>query len=325
MFFIDNRNMKKAEFNLADTRWVDLTGPTKEDLVKIGEELKIPQRILSNALDPEHLPKYESINSTAIIFLRIIDPHKKPNAANIQELTTKVTMIIQDKLVVTIHRLDPDFLIDFRSLFLTDEGQKFSQQDLIKKIVTSSILTFDEPINILEKNIIDFEDKIFKFNKHKTILRDGYYLKRKASAYRKVLKFSLNILDSLNSNPDFIWKDFQAVRENAERFLFYTEDDLENVTGLLNLHISLSAQKTNEASYKTNEVMRVLTVFSIFFLPLNFLTGLYGMNFEFMPELKHPQGYITVLVVMGIISTAIFYWIHKRGWLKNPEDQGYNS
>ena len=66
--------------------------------------------------------------------------------------------------------------------------------------------------------------------------------------------------------------------------------------------------------------MRVLTVFSIFFLPLNFLAGIYGMNFEHMPELKHPHGYTTVLLMMGLISLGIFIWVHKKGWLKEPEE-----
>jgi magnesium transporter len=182
-------------------------------------------------------------------------------------------------------------------------------------------MTFDEPLNILEKKAEEFEDKIFKSSKNKTIIHEGYYIKRQASAFRKVLKFSLDILNALNSHPEFVWRDFQGLRENAERFLFYTEDVLENVTGLLNLHISLSAQKTNEASFKTNEVMRVLTVFSIFFFPLNFLTGIYGMNFEYMPELKHPMGYTAILCMMVIISIAIFIWVARKGWMKNSEDK----
>jgi magnesium transporter len=108
-----------------------------------------------------------------------------------------------------------------------------------------------------------------------------------------------------------VWRDFQGLRENIERNLFYTEDVLENVTGLLNLHLSLAAQKTNE-------VMRVLTVFSIFFLPLNFLAGVYGMNFDYMPELRHIHGYHYVLASMSIISLVIFIWVYKRGWLKRP-------
>lgn len=313
--------MKKYEYQLNQTRWVDLVQPSKEDLTSLAAELKIPQRILINALDPEHLPKYEAIDTTTIIFLRIVDPNKKPNAANIQELTTKITIILQEGLILTVHRMDPDFISDFRLECEAEMVKHFTQKDLIKKIVTSSIMSYDEPINILEKKSEEFEDKIFRASKSRAIIREGYYLKRKASAYRKVLKFSIDILNALNTHPEFIWRDFQGIRENTERFYFYTEDVLENVTGLLNLHISLAAQKTNEASYKTNEVMRVLTVFSIFFLPLNFLAGIYGMNFEFMPELKHPHGYIAALVMMGLISIGIFVWVQKKGWMKNPEDQ----
>lgn len=313
--------MKRSEFILNQTRWVDLIHPSKEELEGLSSELQVPPRILVNALDPEHLPKYESFNTTTVIFLRIIDPNKKPTAVNIQELTTKVTIILQAGLILTIHRLDPEFLSSLRDECQTPEGKNLTQKDLVKRIITSSIMTYDDPLGLLEKDAEEFEDEIFNPNKKISIIKEGYYLKRKASAFRKVLKFSLDILNSLNNHPEFIWKDFQGLRENTERFLFYTEDVLENVTGLLNLHISLAAQKTNEASFKTNEIMRVLTVFSIFFLPLNFLTGLYGMNFEFMPELKHPRGYIAVLAVMGTISIAIFMWIHRRGWIKNPEDE----
>lgn len=313
--------MKRYEYILNQTRWVDLIHPTLEDLGTLATELQIPQRILINALDPDHLPKYESLDKTTVIFLRIIEPSKKSNVANLQELTTKITIVVQEGLIVTLHRLDPEFLLSLRAESETEAGKCFTQKDIIKKIVTAAILTFDEPINLLEKKSEDFEEKIFKASKSRAIIREGYYLKRKASAYRKVLKFSMDILNSLNGHPEFVWRDFQGLRESTERFLFYTEDVLENVTGLLNLHISLSAQKTNEASYKTNEVMRVLTVFSIFFLPLNFLAGIYGMNFEYMPELKSPYGYSAALIFMVFISIGIFIWVQKKGWMKNPDEQ----
>lgn len=122
-------------------------------------------------------------------------------------------------------------------------------------------------------------------------------------------------MSSLEKRPEFVWSDFDSLQENVERNLFYSEDVLENVTGLLNLHVSLLSNETNEASFKTNEVMRVLTVFSIFFLPLNFLAGIYGMNFKHMPELEMHNGYFFVLLGMGLISLTIFGWVYKRGWL----------
>jgi len=300
--------MKKSEHQLQNFRWIDLTGPKKSDLNHISNELSIPNRILMNALDPEHLPKYELLDSAAVIYLRVIDP-SKPNAVNIQDLTTKITLIITEDLVMSIHRLDHLFLEELRN---ESVEKNFTLKDLIKRIITSSLMTFDIPLTTLENRVEIFEENIFENQKNQDIVREGYFLKRKASAIRKVLKFSLDILAALQSRPDFVWRDFQGLRENIERNLFYTEDVLENVTGLLNLHISLAAQKTNE-------VMRVLTVFSIFFLPLNFLAGVYGMNFDYMPELRHPHGYQYVLGLMICISLVIFIWVYKRGWLKRPK------
>ncbi len=299
--------MKKFEIQLQNIRWIDLTQPARGDLNLLSEELSIPNRILINALDPEHLPKYELLESTAVIYLRVIDA-SKPHANDIQELTTKITLVIKENILVSIHRLDHPFIEELRR----EAGEKnFTLKDLIKKIITSSLSTFDQPLTTLENRVEIFEQSIFENHKNQNIVKEGYFLKRKASAIRKVLKFSLDILTSLPSRPDFVWKDFQGLRESTERNLFYTEDVLENVTGLLNLHISLAAQKTNE-------VMRVLTVFSIFFLPLNFLAGVYGMNFEHMPELHTQNGYYYVMGSMAFISLLIFLWVWRRGWLKNP-------
>lgn len=312
------QSLRKYEFQLHNTKWIDLVHPSREDLVSLAPMLNVPERILVNALNPDHLPKFESFQTTNVIYLRVIDPNKKPHAVNIQELTTKITIIMHEDLILTIHRMDPEFLVNLREECNGENG--FNQKELIKSIVTSSLMTYDDPLSSLEHKADEFEEKIFKTAKSRAIIREGYYIKRKASAFRKCLKFSMDILNTLQTHPEFIWKDFQGLKENTERFLFYTEDVLENVTGLLNLHISISSQKTNEASFKTNEVMRVLTVFSIFFLPLNFLAGIYGMNFEFMPELKHPHGYTAVLIIMGLVSLGIFIWVQKKGWLKEPEE-----
>jgi magnesium transporter len=299
--------MNKFEYSFLNCKWIDITAPKKNDLEHLSNELNIPNRILINALDPEHLPKYEHLESASVIYLRTIDKNKS-KAFNIQDLTTKITILFTHDTIITIHRLDHSFLRELRDDCV---NKQYTLKELIKKVMSQSLFKFDDPITELESRVEIFEQSIFENNKSQNIIKEGYFLKRKASAIRKVLKFTLDILAGLKERPDFSRSDFVGLRENIERNLFYTEDVLENVTGLLNLHISLSAQKTNE-------VMRVLTVFSIFFLPLNFLTGIYGMNFENMPELKAQWGYFFLLGLMAIISTAIFYWFHKKGWLQRP-------
>ena len=83
---------------------------------------------------------------------------------------------------------------------------------------------------------------------------------------------------------------------------------LEDVNNVLNLDMSISAQRTSD-------VMKVLTIFSVFFMPLTFIVGIYGMNFEFMPELKQKWGYPAVLIVMGIVTGIIYIWFKRKRWL----------
>jgi magnesium transporter len=104
---------------------------------------------------------------------------------------------------------------------------------------------------------------------------------------------------------------YQDVEENAQSYHFHADELLEEANNLLGIQLSM-------ASHRTNEVMRVLTVFSAFFLPLTFIVGVYGMNFSFMPELEKHWGYPAVLLVMLAVSAIIFIWFRRRGWLGRP-------
>lgn len=307
--------MKRFEKKFNDFVWVDLIEPKKEDLRNLSKEFNIIDRIILNAMDPEHLPKYEVIDDGLVLYLRVIDLKKKYKAINIQELTTKITIIIKGDLLLTLHRLDQDFLEQMR---LDDSIVSKNRNELIRLITKNALKSFDEALNTLEVKADEFEEKIFKDSKSKTLLREGYNLKRKSSAFKKVMKFYSDTFQYMSTHKEYMWNDFQAEKEISDRLLFYIDDVQENISGVLNLHLAMASNKTNEASFKTNEVMRVLTVFSIFFLPLNFLVGVYGMNFKYMPELDHPYGYFAVLILMALVSIFIFGWVYKKGWLQDP-------
>jgi magnesium transporter len=82
----------------------------------------------------------------------------------------------------------------------------------------------------------------------------------------------------------------------------------ENSNHLLNIYFNISSQRTNKT-------MRVLTIFSVFFMPLTFIAGIYGMNFQYMPELRWKYGYPAMLALMAVVVVAIYIWFRKKRWL----------
>jgi magnesium transporter len=82
----------------------------------------------------------------------------------------------------------------------------------------------------------------------------------------------------------------------------------ENTNHLLNIYFNISSQRTNET-------MRVLTIFSVFFMPLTFIVGIYGMNFHNMPELSWQYGYPATIAAMAIVTIVIYSWFRRKKWL----------
>jgi magnesium transporter len=307
--------MKTFEHRWSDFRWVDCEAPSAQNLNELSEEFNIPAAMLATCLDPEHLVRLDLFDDKYFLILRLFDKTSKNSAGTIQDLSTKMVFFVGPGFVLTLHRSPISFVTDKMEKANTEVC---SRNELVKFFVHQILYTFDAPMNDLEQKTAQIEDRVYAL-KRKNILRKGYNLKRRASAFKKILKFSMDALQRIHQKPDFMMKGFLDLKDYNDRMVFYADDVLENITGLLNLHISLMSQQTNEASYRTNEIMRVLTLVSIFFLPLNFIAGLYGMNFQNMPELHTQNGYFVVLGVMFLIAVLISVWIYRKGWI-NAED-----
>ena len=82
----------------------------------------------------------------------------------------------------------------------------------------------------------------------------------------------------------------------------------EMVTGMMNTYLSSVANRTNE-------VMKVLTIMASIFIPLTFMAGIYGMNFEHMPELKNEYAYGMLWFAMGIVASGMIFFFYRKGWI----------
>lgn len=310
-------DVHEVQFNAA--RWVDITNPSKEMLEQIAGKMGLSKRVLLNCLDPDYLPHVETYGSlqTPVYFvvLRFMEPVIPMAADSVQELTTKIAFFLSQQEIYSIHRQPLQEVQEVDRKLKSMKAEEITRFHVLSLFFEQASLGFDPHLTELEHKMEKFEDRMFQSLKTKSMLLDGYYIKRKASVFKKVTKLTVDSLTKMTSFPDCPLGLMPQTKDRLERNLFYSEDVYDNMQSLLTLHMSIEAQKTNEASFRTNEIMRVLTVLTIFFLPLNFLAGVFGMNFEHMPLLKTSEGFWVSIAAMLLMSLGLMGYVLKKGWL----------
>lgn len=288
--------------------WRDVTGPSVEELHAIAKQYGIPASIVQDCLDPEHLPKHERFGETTFLILRVYDVAAKESAGTIQELTRKIAIFFRSDVALTIHRVDLPLIAVLRD--------RFGQPDagcgplaLLGALGNGVLDTYEKPLQQAEDVLDHYEEGLFSPELKDPSLQKIHLLKRRVSLIKRMLWQSHSVIQRLTPTGERSQSVYQDLKENAESYHFWADQLHEEIQNLLSMHVAL-------ASHRTNEVMRVLTIFAAFFLPLTFIVGIYGMNFDFMPELHKRWAYPAVLVLMGLVSAVIYYWFRQRGWLK---------
>ena len=294
--------------------WVDVVEPTPAELTEVAQRYGLHPTSVRDCLDPEHLPKLERFRDSTFIIIRVFDTASTVDCATVHEMTRKVAIFAGANVVVTIHRKPLPFLTALQEQWHTAElevngGGEPPAQRLVLDIIDRGLATFDPPLVKIEEGLDEVEEALFQ-NRHEVEnLLDLYVIRRRTTLCRRMLWRGLEVLKLFSPPSDVSTPHYQDVREAVEATHFFADELLESVTNLTSLQLSLASQKMNQ-------VMGRLTLFSAFFLPLTFIVGVYGMNFQFMPELSRRWGYPAVWAVMVLVALSIFLWFRKRGWLK---------
>lgn len=295
-----------TNLNSESINWIDVCNPSNAEVVELSREYDLNRLIVQDSLQPEHLPKHEIVDNVHFMILRYYVNSGSSNAATIQQLTDKITIFHNDKLLITIHKTEAPFLEPLRKRYKSP-GKCVSATEVISKIVWYALETFDERANYLSEKVDVYENEIMHRNTNNHQMEALYHIKREASLAHKVLMLMQEPINHIFPKPG----EEPLVQDVKDQYLkmrtLYGQV-LEDVNNLMNLFMSFSSQKTND-------VMKVLTIFSVFFMPLTFIVGIYGMNFEFMPELRQKWGYPSVIMLMVIVTIFIYFWFKKKKWL----------
>ena len=288
-------------------QWVDVVAPEPPELAAIAAEFGFHAMSMEDCLDPWHLPKYERFGETTFIILRVFDERCASEAATVQELTRKIAVFFRPGLVVTIHRSDLPLVASARERFRGGNGGQLSEATLLGTLFNAALDSFEPPMDQAEDRVDALEEDLLNPNRQSPDLQAIHRLKRRVNVIKRLFWQTNAVLQKLVAASDRALPIFHDLKENAESYHYYADQLLDEINNLLSIQVALS-------SHRTNEVMRVLTVFSAFFLPLTFIVGVYGMNFDVMPELRLWWGYPAVLGLMVAVCLVIVWWFRHRGW-----------
>ncbi len=289
--------------------WIDVIAPDRAELTELAREFGFHSMSVEDCLDPWHLPKVERMGDTTFLILRVFDSNSPPTGGTIQDITRKIAIYYRAGLVITIHRVDLPAVHAARDQFSHWSGAgTLHETRILGFIINAALDSFEAPLDVAERTVDSCEDALMNQHMPTPDLQTVHEVKRRVGLIKRLLWQTNSVIQRLVPVQERSGAVFQDVKESAEGYFFYAEQLLDSVNNLQSLHVSLASQRAGE-------VMRVLTVFSAFFLPLTFIVGIYGMNFHWMPELQHRWGYPGVLILMAGVCVAIALWFRRRGWL----------
>jgi magnesium transporter len=289
--------MKKRVKEFENFIWVDVENPSEEDLISLDLPFKIDNYFLEDSLTAGHLPKLERVNDYIFMILRAYTAGDDLKAIEVGQLSNKLAFFIHEKGLLTIHRAPVAFLMD-----KTEDWE--SVDALVLDIIDDLLLTFDQPIKNQADKMDQLESFIFLKGGDNLSVENLYFEKAKARLAKKILFLMQQAINQFKVSEN-LTTTLQDIKDTLVDMLLRSEEIIEDANALLNSYMSFTAKKSND-------VMKLLTIFSAFFLPLTFIVGVYGMNFDNMPELRWENGYFFILGIMVVISLLIFIWFKRK-------------
>ena len=261
-------------------------------------------------------PKIEEYPKYVFFQIKSALPTEKNDSLLNQE---QISFILGSNYLISFQEKAADHFSDIRDRIVKARGKIRSKGPdfLLFRMLEAIIDNYFEVLENITERIENIDERIHNTN-NKTIFKAIELEKRKLIELRKIIQPTRDItLQILNSESNFLDKSnlryFANLKSSCLSILEEIDANKQILEGLTNLYYASQGQRMNQ-------IMKVLTIVSAIFIPLTFIVGVYGMNFENMPELKYQNGYFIIMACMLILGISLLAYFIKRGWL-NREDE----
>jgi len=303
----------ESELDNDHVAWLNFHGiEDTESIEQLCHKLGIDKLTIESIHKQVRRPKVEEYSKYMSFHVMSALPKELGNPFLHQD---QISFLMGENYLISFQDKPSDHFPDVRDRIEKGRGKiRAKGSDFLMFRMLEAII--DNYFEVLEEisSQIETIDAQLHLTQDKSILASIELEKRKLIELRKIAQPMRDVTNQLeNSESPFIQSSnrhyFRSLRSSCMSVLEEIDANKQILEGMANLYYAAQGQRMNE-------IMRVLTVVSCIFIPLTFIVGIYGMNFEHMPELKYTYGYYSVIAFMFALSIGLVVLFIKRGWIK---------
>lgn len=291
--------------------WINIEGLRQPEIIEsLGECYGLHPLVMEDILNTGQRPKIEDYKDYLYIVLKML--HDRETEGTVPE---QISLVLGPGFVLSFQEgIEGDVFNSVRERLRNGKGRIISMgADYLAYSLIDAIV--DNYFVILERTgewIEDLEDELLAHPSTQT-LHEIHQLKREMIFLRKAVWPLREVIGTMERGESFLISAatrlyLRDVYDHTIQVIDAIETSRDMLSGMLDLYLS-------GISNRMNEIMKFLTIIGTIFIPLTFIVGVYGMNFEFMPEIKWRWGYFAVLAFMLVISLVMLLFFKKKKWL----------
>lgn len=292
--------------------WVDLDRPTPEELAHVGRVFGFHPLALEDCRAVSHEPKVEAYDGYVFLIVHAVDLESIERRVT----TTDLECFFAERYLVT-HHVRRHSSLDQVAVRVEGEPALLAAgvDQVLHELLDAVVDRYFPAVAAMEARADALESALFRTEgRHARAARDLLprildlkgevtHLKRIVTPEIEVVrKLAARAMPVISPHAAFYFRD---VLDHLARIEAEAENLRDDLTALIQVHLAV-------VSHRLNEAIRILTVFSAVFLPLTLIAGIYGMNFERMPELRHPWGYPAALGIMAAVALLVLAYFRRR-------------
>ncbi len=295
--------------------WINVDGIHETQILeKLGSRYNVHPLILEDILNTDQRPKLEDFGEYVYIVLKMLSLSDEENEGPTEVRTEQISLILGSNFVISFQEREGDIFEPVRERIRSKKGRirlmgaDYLAYALLDTVVDQYFAVLErmgEEVESLESDLAD--------NPNPQSLQTLHRLKREMIFLRRAVWPLREVVSGLERGEASLVKESTRIYlKDVYDHTIHVLDTVETLREMLSAMLDIYLSST---SNRMNEVMKVLTIIATIFIPLTFVAGVYGMNFEYMPELSWHWGYFSALFIMLLIGISMIMYFKRKKWI----------